>query len=170
MVQNALMAIAAGLELGVPLESAVKGLARTELAGGRLEQRMHKGVTFLDDSYNANPDSMEAALSTLRFSPCMGRRIAVLGKRGELGDYAAEGYSRVGCATAKYADVLVTVGPEARNISATARELGFSRIHEVEDTSAAARILDQLARPGDLVLVKGSRSARMETLFQKLQN
>jgi UDP-N-acetylmuramoyl-tripeptide--D-alanyl-D-alanine ligase len=70
----------------------------------------------------------------------------------------------------KYADVLVTVGPEARQISATARELGFSRIHEVEDTSAAARIIDQLARPGDLVLVKGSRSARMETLFQKLQS
>ena len=170
MVQNALMAIAAGLELGVPLESAVKGLARTELAGGRLEKRVHKGVTFLDDTYNANPDSMEAALSTLRFSPCTGRRIAVLGKMGELGDYASEGYSRVGCATVKYADVLVTVGPEARHISATARELGFSRIHEVEDTSAAARILDQLARPGDLVLVKGSRSARMETLFQKLQN
>ena len=170
MVQNALMAIAAGLELGVPLESAGKGLARTELAGGRLEKRMHKGVTFFDDTYNANPDSMEAALSTLRFTPCMGRRIAVLGKMGELGDYAAEGYSRVGCATVKYADVLVTVGPEARHISATARELGFSRIHEVEDTSAAARILDQLARPGDLVLVKGSRSARMETLFQKLQN
>jgi len=170
MVQNALMAIAAGLELGIPLEAAVKGLARTELAAGRLEQRVHKGVTFLDDTYNANPDSMEAALSTLRFTPCMGRRIAVLGKMGELGDYAAEGYSRVGCATVKYADVLVTVGQEARHISATARELGFSRIHEVEDTSAAARILDQLARPGDLVLVKGSRSARMETLFHKLQN
>ena len=170
MVQNALMAIAAGLELGVPLESAVKGLARTELAGGRLEKRVHKGVTFFDDTYNANPDSMEAALSTLRFTPCMGRRIAVLGKMGELGDYAAEGYSRVGCAAVKYADVLVTVGSEARHISATARELGFSRIHEVEDTSAAARILDQLARPGDLVLVKGSRSAQMETLFQKLQN
>jgi UDP-N-acetylmuramoyl-tripeptide--D-alanyl-D-alanine ligase len=170
MVQNALMAIAAGLELGIPLEAAVKGLVRTELAAGRLEQRVHKGVTFLDDTYNANPDSMEAALSTLRFTPCMGRRIAVLGKMGELGDYAAEGYSRVGCATVKYADVLVTVGQEARHISATARELGFSRIHEVEDTSAAARILDQLARPGDLVLVKGSRSARMETLFQKLQN
>ena len=170
MVQNALMAIAAGLELGVPLEAAVKGLSRTELAGGRLEKRIHKGVAFLDDTYNANPDSMEAALNTLRFTPCVGRRIAVLGKMGELGDYAAEGYSRVGCATVKYADVLVTVGGEARQISATARELGFSRIHEVEDTAAAARIIDQLARPGDLVLVKGSRSAQMETLFQKLQN
>lgn len=170
MVQNALLAIAAGLEFGVPLESAVKAIARTELAGGRLEQRTHKGVTFLDDTYNANPDSMEAALSTLRLMPSEGRRIAVLGKMGELGAYAAEGYSRTGCAAAKYADILVTVGAEARQISEAARAAGFSRIHEVEDTSAAARIIDQLARPGDLVLVKGSRSARMETLFQKLQN
>ena len=170
MVQNALMAIAAGLEFGVPLESAVKALAHTELAGGRLERRIHKGVVFLDDTYNANPDSMEAALSTLRFMPSTGRRIAVLGKMGELGEYAAEGYSRTGCAAAKYADVLVTVGSEARQISEAARAAGLNRIHEVEDTSAAARILDQLARSGDLVLVKGSRSARMETLFQKLQS
>ena len=170
MVQNALMAIAAGLELGVTLESAVKGLARAELAGGRLEQRTHKGVTFLDDTYNANPDSMEAALSTLRLMASTGRRVAVLGKMGELGEYATEGYSRTGYAAAKYADVLVTVGSEARQISEAARRAGLSRIHEVEDTSAAARIIDQLARPGDLVLVKGSRSARMETLFQKLQS
>jgi UDP-N-acetylmuramyl pentapeptide synthase len=127
-------------------------------------------VTFLDDTYNANPDSMEAALSTLRLMPSSGRRIAVLGKMGELGEYAVEGYSRTGCAAAKYADVLVTVGSEARQISEAARGAGFSRIHEVDDTSAAARIIDQLARPGDLVLVKGSRSARMETLFQKLQS
>lgn len=170
MVQNALMAIAAGLEFGVPLEAAVKALAHTELASGRLERRIHKGVVFLDDTYNANPDSMEAALSTLRFMPSTGRRIAVLGKMGELGEYATEGYSRTGCAAAKYADVLVTVGSEACQISEAARGAGLSRIHEVEDTSAAARILDQLARSGDLVLVKGSRSARMETLFQKLQS
>lgn len=170
MVQNALLAIAAGLEFGITLESAAKAVARAQLAGGRLEQRTHKGVTFLDDTYNANPDSMEAALSTLRLMPSEGRRIAVLGKMGELGEYAAEGYSRTGCAAAKYADILVTVGNEAKQISKAARGAGFSRIHEVEDTSAAARIIDQLARPGDLVLVKGSRSARMETLFQKLQN
>lgn len=170
MVQNALLAIAAGLELGISLESAVKGLAKSQLAGGRLEQRNFKGVTFLDDTYNANPDSMEAALNTLRMMPGTGRRIAVLGKMGELGDYAAEGYSRTGCAAAKYADVLVTVGEEAKEISSAARGAGFTRIHEVDDTASAARIINQLARPGDLVLVKGSRSAKMETLFQKLQN
>jgi UDP-N-acetylmuramyl pentapeptide synthase len=168
MVQNALLAIAAGLKLGIPLESAVKGIARTQQVGGRLELRLLNGVTFLDDTYNANPDSMEAALNTLRLVPGIGRRIAVLGKMGELGEYAAEGYSRTGRAAAKYADILVTVGSEAQQISQAARGAGLSRIHEVESTSAASRIIDQLARPGDFVLVKGSRSARMETLFQHL--
>ena len=170
MVQNALLALAAGLEMGVPLEKGVKGLAKARLVGGRLEQKTIAGVTYLDDSYNANPESMEAALNTLHLVPGSGRRIAVLGKMGELGEHAAEGYHRVGQAAARLADILFTVGAEASSISAAARESGLGRIHEVEDTATAARMLSQLARPGDLVLVKGSRSARMETLFEHLRN
>jgi UDP-N-acetylmuramyl pentapeptide synthase len=127
------------------------------------------GVTYLDDSYNANPDSMVAALATLRQIPGTGRRIAVLGKMGELGDHAAEGYRRVGESAAKFADVFFTVGSDASAMAVAAREAGLGRVHEVEDTAAAARMLSQLARPGDFVLVKGSRSARMETLFDHLQ-
>jgi UDP-N-acetylmuramoyl-tripeptide--D-alanyl-D-alanine ligase len=170
MVQNALLALAAGLEMGVPLEKGVKGLAKARLVGGRLEQKTISGVTYLDDSYNANPESMEAALNTLRLVPGSGRRIAVLGKMGELGEHAAEGYRRTGEAAAKLADILLTVGADAASISAAARVAGLGRVHEVEDTAAAARMLSQLARPGDLVLVKGSRSARMETLFEHLRN
>jgi UDP-N-acetylmuramoyl-tripeptide--D-alanyl-D-alanine ligase len=170
MVQNALLALAAGLAMGVPLEKGVKGLAKARLVGGRLEQKTISGVTYLDDSYNANPESMEAALNTLRLVPGSGRRIAVLGKMGELGEHAAEGYRRTGEAAAKLADILLTVGADAASISAAARVAGLGRVHEVEDTAAAARMLSQLARPGDLVLVKGSRSARMETLFEHLRN
>ncbi len=170
MVQNALLALAAGLEMGVPLEKGVKGLAKARLVAGRLEQKTIAGVTYLDDSYNANPESMEAALNTLRLVPGSGRRIAVLGKMGELGEHAADGYRRTGKAAAVFADILLTVGPDAFPISAAARDAGLGRVHEVEDTAAAARMLSQLARPGDLVLVKGSRSARMETLFEHLQN
>jgi UDP-N-acetylmuramoyl-tripeptide--D-alanyl-D-alanine ligase len=170
MVQNALLALAAGLEMGVPLEKGVKGLSKARLVGGRLEQKTISGVTYLDDSYNANPESMEAALNTLRLVPGSGRRIAVLGKMGELGEHAAEGYRRTGEAAAKLADILLTVGADAASISAAARVAGLGRVHEVEDTAAAARMLSQLARPGDLVLVKGSRSARMETLFEHLRN
>jgi UDP-N-acetylmuramoyl-tripeptide--D-alanyl-D-alanine ligase len=169
MVQNALLALAAGIELGVPLGKGIKGLAKTRLAGGRLEQKTIAGLVCLDDTYNANPDSMVAALGTLRQIPGPGRRIAVLGKMGELGDHAAEGYRRSGEAAGRFADILLTVGPEASAMASAARDTGLGRVHEVEDTAAAARMLRQLARPGDLVLVKGSRSARMETLFSQLQ-
>jgi len=170
MVQNALLALAAGVEMGVPLEKGIRGLAKARLVGGRLEQKTIGGVTYLDDSYNANPESMEAALNTLRLVPSSGRRIAVLGKMGELGEHAAEGYRRTGAAAARLADILLTVGPDSAAMSAAARDAGLGRVHEVEDTAAAARMLSQLARPGDLVLVKGSRSARMETIFEHLQN
>ena len=170
MVQNALLAVAAGIELGVPLSAAIKGLSRARLAEGRLEQKNIRGVIYLDDSYNANPDSMEAALDTLHSMPGSGRRIAVLGKMGELGDYGPEGCRRTGNAAARLAHILVTVGTEARPIAEAARASGLNRIHEVENTAAAARMLDQLARPGDVVLIKGSRSARMETIFPNLDN
>jgi len=170
MVQNALLALAAGVEMGVPLEKGIKGLAKARLVGGRLEQKTIAGVTYLDDSYNANPESMEAALNTLRQVPSAGRRIAVLGKMGELGEHATEGYRRTGAAAARLADILLTVGSDSVAMSSAARDAGLGRVHEVEDTAAAARMLSQLARPGDLVLVKGSRSARMETIFEHLQN
>ncbi len=170
MVGNALLALAAGLEFGVPLEKAVSGLGRAKLAGGRLQRRIIRDIVFLDDTYNANPDSMVAALGTLRSLPGSGHRIAVLGRMGELGDHAAEGYRLTGLAAGRTADILVTVGPEASAIAEAAREAGMSRIHEVGDTASAARMLGSLARHGDLVLVKGSRSARMETVIQHFEN
>ena len=169
MVGNALLALAAGLEFGITLEKAVHGLGRARLASGRLQRRLVKSVFFLDDTYNANPDSMEAALATLRSLPGTGRRIAVLGRMGELGDYAAEGYRRTGLAAGRLADILITVGPEAAAIEPAAREAGMSRIHTVDNTASAARILGSLAKPGDIVLVKGSRSARMESVLQHFE-
>lgn len=169
MARNALLALAAGLELDVDLEAGIAALASAPLAGGRLERRTIQGVIFIDDSYNANPDSMEAALVTLRGFPGPGRRIAVLGAMGELGDYAAEGCRRVGATAGRLADILVTVGDSATPIAAAAREAGLSRIHEVGDTASAALMLRNLARPGDIVLVKGSRSARMEGVIHHFQ-
>jgi UDP-N-acetylmuramyl pentapeptide synthase len=170
MVRNALLALAAGIAFDIPLEKAIKGLAAAKPAGGRLERRLIKGVTFLDDTYNANPDSVIAALNTLRALPGGGRRIAVLGRMGELGDYAAEGYRRSGDAAGKLADILVTVGTETAALADAARSAGLGRIHEVDDTESAARMLKNLAKPGDIVLVKGSRSARMETVLEHFPN
>lgn len=166
MVANALHALAAGIELGIPPEQAVMGLATARLAGGRLERRTIRGISVLDDTYNANPDSMIAALATLRSLPGSGHRIAVLGRMGELGEHSAEGYRQTGLAAGKYADILVTVGAETASMAEAAREAGLGRIHEVEDSASAARMLAQLARPGDIILVKGSRSARMENVLK----
>ena len=85
MVRNALLAIAAGLALGLRLEECAEGLAAARLAGGRLTRRILRGVTLLDDTYNANPDSMDAALDTLGCSPGSGqthRRARAHGRTG----------------------------------------------------------------------------------------
>jgi len=168
MVQNALLALSAGLEFGIPLELGIKGLAKSKIAAGRLENKSIQGVTYMDDSYNANPDSMEAALKTLRDMVSNDHRIAVLGKMGELGDHASAGYIRTGEAAARCADILITVGPEAKQIADSARSKGLTRIHETPDTESAARMLSQLTKEGDIVLIKGSRSARMEKIIQNL--
>jgi UDP-N-acetylmuramoyl-tripeptide--D-alanyl-D-alanine ligase len=166
MVRNALLAVAAGIEFGLKLEECAEGLAATRLTGGRLACRILRGVTVLDDTYNANPDSMDAALKTLGDLPAAGRRIAVLGRMGELGDHAAVGYARVGRNAARIVDALIAVGIETAPLSDTARAAGLKEVHTTRDTVEAAGVLRNLVREGDLVLVKGSRAARMERVIE----
>ncbi len=166
MVRNALLAVAAGLELGLKLEECAEGLAAVRLTGGRLTRRVLRGVTVLDDTYNANPDSMDAALDTLGALPVSGRRIAVLGRMGELGEHAAAGYQRVGRNAARIVDALIAVGPETVPLSETARAAGLKEVHATGDAAEAAGVLRRLAQEGDIVLVKGSRAARMERVIE----
>lgn len=168
MVENALLAIAAGRVFGIPLAVAAQGLANCRLTKGRLEQKLLGGIRFLDDSYNANPDSMRAALRTLAVLPVEGTRIAVLGRMGELGSESDHGHLAVGKdAAAAGIDLLITVGAESDTglIAAAARQAGMPRVQQFGDTSTAAEYLAQQARPGDLVLIKGSRAARMERVL-----
>jgi UDP-N-acetylmuramoyl-tripeptide--D-alanyl-D-alanine ligase len=167
MVRNALLAVSAGLELGLSLRECASGLAATKLSARRLACLDVRGVTVLDDSYNANPDSMEAALHALRGLPGGGRRFAVLGRMGELGDYAGEGYRRVGRTAASTMDVLIAVGPETTPLVEEASAAGLAGVHHAADAAEAARLLRELARPGDAVVVKGSRAARMERVLEE---
>jgi UDP-N-acetylmuramoyl-tripeptide--D-alanyl-D-alanine ligase len=162
MVSNALLAVAAGLEMGISPFECAEGLAAARLAAGRLARKEIRGVRFLDDTYNANPDSMEAALAVLASAPGAGRRLAVFGKMGELGAYAAEGYRRVGLAAARCCSCLIAVGAETEPMAVAARGAGLSGLHAASTPEEAASILRDVAAPGDIVLVKGSRSARME--------
>ena len=167
MVRNALLAVAAGLELGLSLRECASGLAATKLSARRLSCSDVRGVTVLDDSYNANPDSMEAALHALRGLPGGGRRFAVLGRMGELGAYADEGYRRVGRTAANTMDVLIAVGAETEPMALAAEAVGVVDVRRALDTSEAARLLREFARAGDAVVIKGSRTARMERVLEE---
>jgi UDP-N-acetylmuramoyl-tripeptide--D-alanyl-D-alanine ligase len=165
MIANALLAVAAGTLCGIPLEECAAALAKIELTHGRLSQSIKRGVTLLDDTYNANPDSMLAALETLFSLPKEGRKVAVLGRMGELGVHAKAGYAQVGERAASVLDTLITVGPEAEAIAAAATSSGMSDVRVTADNTAAAVLLSSLARPGDQILFKASRSARMEEVL-----
>jgi UDP-N-acetylmuramoyl-tripeptide--D-alanyl-D-alanine ligase len=168
MVRNAALALAAALALNVPLTLAAEGLRGMTLTKGRMENRSVRGVQFLDDTYNANPDSMRAALATLAQWPSAGKRIAVLGRMGELGTYAEEGHREVGRAAASGIDRLLTVGAEADWISQEAARHGLEDVAHFGDHAGAVAALRNAWTPGDVVLVKGSRSARMERVIEEV--
>jgi len=127
------------------------------------------GATLLDDTYNASPASTIAALNLL--DDLVGRKIAVLGDMAELGNYEVEGHRKVGCRAADTVDLLVTVGHRAHLIAEEARAcgLGSDAVTELEANSQAIFHLRQIMAPGDIVLVKGSRSMAMEEIVAALQ-
>jgi UDP-N-acetylmuramoyl-tripeptide--D-alanyl-D-alanine ligase len=170
MVQNALLAVAAGRVFGLSLEDCAAGLVAAPLAKARLQIREIHGVQFIDDTYNANPDSMRAALRTLIELDADGRRIAVFGEMKELGSESEIAHRHVGQTAAIFGiDQLITVGDVAKAIGEAAREGGLKNITAVGSTKEAAELLGDIARPGDLILVKGSRSARTEQVIEDFE-
>jgi UDP-N-acetylmuramoyl-tripeptide--D-alanyl-D-alanine ligase len=169
MVRNAVLAVAAGRVFGLSLEEAAAGLAKLHLTKGRLEQKVIRGIQVLDDTYNANPDSVAAALRTLASMPAVGRRIAVLGRMGELGPEAERGHRLVGEVAAQaHLDAVIGVGEEAQWITEAAWRGGVEKVVRVDTTEEATKVLRDLVKAGDLVLIKGSRSARMERIVEGL--
>jgi UDP-N-acetylmuramoyl-tripeptide--D-alanyl-D-alanine ligase len=168
MVQNALLAVAAGRVFGLSLEECAEGLASAPLAKARLQIKTIRGVQFIDDSYNANPDSTKAALRTLAELETDGQRVAVLGAMAELGAESKHGHREVGEAAASLGiDYLLALGPAASEIAAGAAAAGLTKSRVVRNAAEAAELLDEIARPGDLVLIKGSRSARVERVLEE---
>jgi UDP-N-acetylmuramoyl-tripeptide--D-alanyl-D-alanine ligase len=168
MVQNALLAVAAGRAFGLSIEECAAGLAAAPLTRARLQIREIGGVQFLDDSYNANPDSMKAALRTLVELDAEGKRIAVLGEMRELGTESERGHREVGETVATLGvDQLITIGDAAELIAEGARIGGLEKVLSARTTGEAAKLLGEIAEPGDLVLIKGSRAARTEEVFEQ---
>jgi UDP-N-acetylmuramoyl-tripeptide--D-alanyl-D-alanine ligase len=171
MIQNALFAVAAGRAFGLSLEEAASALAGAPLSKARLQVKIIRGVQFIDDSYNANPDSMKAALRTLVELGADGKRIAVLGEMRELGQETETGHREVGEKAATLGiDHLVGIGETAELIVTAAQRAGLKHAVAVENTAEAAQLLDKIANPGDLVLIKGSRTARTERVLEEFAN
>jgi UDP-N-acetylmuramoyl-tripeptide--D-alanyl-D-alanine ligase len=171
MVQNALLAVAAGRVFGLSLEECAAGLVAAPLTKARLQVKEIHGVQFLDDSYNANPDSMKAALRTLVELDADGRKIAVLGEMRELGDQSRSGHREVGeTAAALKVDHLIAIGNLAATMAEAAKQAGLENSSIVASTADAAELLEELAAPGDLVLIKGSRLARTEDVIEAFRN
>ena len=161
---NALAALAAYHALGLPLGKAGRGARHVQLSRLRGEEvTLPEGGILINDCYNANPLSMAAALEHLAERAGEHRKVAVLGDMAELGPGAASYHREVGAAASRAGvDVLVAVGPLARGYVEGAR--GVPTVRWAPTVEAGLTALRQLLRPGDCVLVKGSRSMGLEAI------
>jgi len=174
-VVNALFALAVAGELGVDLDAAATALGHAEISPWRAAVVEHAGVTVLDDAYNASPTAVGAALETLLAIEGRGRRIAVLGRMAELGPRAASAHQELGARCAELGvDHLIVVGDpsdpdaEVAPLAVGARAAGVPVVTEVDDAGEATVLLARLVRPGDVVLVKGSRVVGLERVAAAL--
>lgn len=173
-VSNALCALAVGIEAGISLPDCIARVQRVQPADGR--QKIYQGVhhcIVIDDAYNANPDSMRAALRVLQAFNTSGKRIAVLGDMGELGSYAVDMHRAVGTFAAHCSiDVLVCVGKNAHGIAEAALEQGFPAcaLHTASCAQQALEMLKPLISTHDVVLIKASHSMHLETIVKGLLN
>ena len=168
-VENALAAMLCAREMGVPLADSAGALSRAVPKAGRMEVVTIGGVVLLLDHYNANPESMQAALETLRAWPA-GRRFAVLGEMRELGAHREEGHRAVGEA-AQFVDGLFLVGEATAHVAkgAVASGLREERVRGFASNSELAETLAAELRSGDAVLLKASRGARLEEVERVLR-
>ncbi len=168
-ITNATLAIAVAAELGLNAGEIRRGLALCPPPKMRLQVTECRGVRILNDAYNANADSMIAALETLNEFPCSGRRIAVLGDMAELGVHSHEAHLEVGRRTAELGVAqLVTVGRMAGVTAQGARDAGLLEVTECRDVAEAAAALKSMARDGDVILLKASRITGLERVSESL--
>ena len=169
-IYNALAAAAAALAVGLPLETIKYGLDDFAPVAMRSELKVVKGRTVLADHYNANPGSVKAALETLVTLRPGARSVAVLGDMLELGASSIEEHRAIGRIAARLGvDVLIAVGPQAKQMLEGAREAGMpkERLFAARSHAGAAARLAKESKNGDAVLIKGSRGMKMEKILEE---
>lgn len=167
-VLNALAAIAVGRKLHVPPERMQCALADFHNTGMRQKIYALHGMTVIEDCYNAGPESMRAALQVLRDTKATGRRIAVLGGMLELGDHAPQAHFEVGQLAAQTADAIFAYGAHSEQYIRGTEKSGIPAV-QYPTHEALAEALKAYARPGDVLLVKGSRGMRMERILELIK-
>jgi UDP-N-acetylmuramoyl-tripeptide--D-alanyl-D-alanine ligase len=172
--RNAVAAIAAAAEMGIAIDRIREGLAGVEASDMRLERVEIAGRTVFNDAYNANPDAMIASLRAFgELSAGASRRVAILGEMRELGPDARALHEEVGSHAGRLLggrDALVAVGPHAEALVAAARVAGFAGESAASTVFSPAFAADaaQLMPRGAVILLKGSRGARMERFLEPL--
>lgn len=168
-----LAACATSAALGIDLVSVEAAFANYTPIAGRM--RILKGVensTIIDDTYNASPAAMYAALDSLEEIKVEGRKIVVVGDMLELGKYSVEEHRKVGLRIAEVADLVVVVGIRARGIAQAAIDFGFpeerARFYKQGESRKAGRDVAEALQSGDVVLVKGSQGMRMEKASEEV--
>ena len=169
---NALAAIAVARKMGVAEDLAIQSLAVARGPEMRLQWQPAGNVKVLNDAYNANPNSMRAAIETAAALSSIGRRIAVLGDMLELGQSSERYHREIGqfFAGTKAFELLICVGPAGSLIADAAGTSGFpsERIYRYADSHSAALAVPSMLREGDLVLLKGSRGIHLEEIAKAI--
>lgn len=169
MVENALSAVAVGLEMGMELQEIKEGIESFVPTKNRMSVMKLKGeITLLNDVYNANPVSMKASLDILSKAP--GRKVGILGFMGELGSFSQEMHIEVGAyAAEKKIDLLFCIGKFAQDTAQGAKEHGLAEVICLDCQEDFWEEGLPLLLPGDTVLIKGSRSLALEKTVDKMQ-
>ena len=169
MAYSASMAVAVGEELGLSREEIIQGVAAYEPTGSRMRiVRMPEGRVLLDDCYNANPQSVTAALEVLGRTDCE-RRVAVLGDMGELGDLTDQAHFNAGALAAMLGiDFVIAIGSKAARIADGAAMSGGDVVHFATKEAALQTVKEQL-QPHTSMLIKASHAMRFDSLVEELK-
>ncbi|MBR2999550.1 MAG: UDP-N-acetylmuramoyl-tripeptide--D-alanyl-D-alanine ligase [Oscillospiraceae bacterium] len=167
-VKDALAAYTLATRLGLDPGTCASALSEYAPSGMRQRFRTVRGITVIEDCYNANPDSMEASLKTLADLPCNGIKIAVLGDMLELGDISDDAHRKTGVLAGTLGlDILLCCGEKMKLAAETAAEAGVSCVRHFEDKMEIADYLRECAHAGDMVLFKASRGMALEDIMEK---
>jgi UDP-N-acetylmuramoyl-tripeptide--D-alanyl-D-alanine ligase len=169
-VLNALAALGVCDALGVRLSRCATPLAKFRLPAMRLERQVIGGVVVINDAYNSNPESAIAAINAFSLECAPGRRILILGDMLELGDASAASHEEVGRIAGENLDYVIAVGEFSGHVQRGAISAGMGRhnVTAVGTRDEASDILRAVSRPGDMILIKGSRKMQLENLVSDI--